>query len=418
MQTQTRPQPPQTKRPDNSNNKVDAATLLIPLRLFLGVSFIAAGLDKTFDPAFFDAQEVGYIGNQLKAFSKGSPIGGLLLTASDQATLAGIGVVAGELAIGLGTLVGLFSRVAAIFGAILSLTLWLSATWETAPFFLGSDLPYAIGWITLALVGAHPVWSLDAQISKWWKTRNQPVVAVPQYNPGNQNPQQTLPNPRQPLPVAAPDSNQRRRFIAVAGAAVLTGGVTGVAWLNSTLNRNITSSGSVSQAPIETTTAVPSVAASTPVFASTTTPAATTTNPATTSNPTTTSGATTPATTTQATTTTTAPKTTTAPAVSGTVLTTLTALPVGSTKTFTTPDSKESAILIRTDTNTVTAFSNVCTHEGCEVSYSKSQTLLVCPCHGAAYNPKTGAAVRRPATTALKSFKVTVDASGNIVYTK
>jgi thiosulfate dehydrogenase [quinone] large subunit len=104
--------------------------------------------------------------------------------------------------------------------------------------------------------------------------------------------------------------------------------------------------------------------------------------------------------------------------VNGTVLTTLASFPVGSAKNFTTPDSRETAILVRIDNNTVKAFSNVCTHEGCEVSYSKSQTLLICPCHGAAFDPKSGNAVRRPARSGLKSFNVTVDASGNIIYTK
>ena len=38
-------------------------------------------------------------------------------------------------------------------GAAISLTLFLTATWTVHPFFLAADLPYAIGWLTLALAG-------------------------------------------------------------------------------------------------------------------------------------------------------------------------------------------------------------------------------------------------------------------------
>ena len=139
-------------QPKSSERNISVATLLLPLRLFLGISFIAAGWDKLSDPTFFDTSAPGYIGNQLAGFASQSPLGGFLTAvAVPNATLFGAMVLAGELAIGFGTLLGLFSRTAAIFGCILSLTLWLTASWQVTPFFFGSDLPYAIGWLTLAL---------------------------------------------------------------------------------------------------------------------------------------------------------------------------------------------------------------------------------------------------------------------------
>jgi len=58
-----------------------------------------------------------------------------------------------EVLAGLSTLLGLLTRLGALGGAAISLTLFLTATWTVHPFFLGADLPYAISWLTLALAG-------------------------------------------------------------------------------------------------------------------------------------------------------------------------------------------------------------------------------------------------------------------------
>ena len=43
--------------------------ILAPLRLFLGVTFVYAGLQKFGDPQFFNPTAAGYIGKQIIAFS-------------------------------------------------------------------------------------------------------------------------------------------------------------------------------------------------------------------------------------------------------------------------------------------------------------------------------------------------------------
>jgi thiosulfate dehydrogenase [quinone] large subunit len=58
-----------------------------------------------------------------------------------------------EVAIGIGALTGLAFRVAAVGGALLSLLFFLTVSWGTRPYYLGPDLPYAVGWLTLALAG-------------------------------------------------------------------------------------------------------------------------------------------------------------------------------------------------------------------------------------------------------------------------
>ena len=73
----------------------------------------------------------------------------------------GYGMAFAELAVGLGVLVGLLSRLAALGGALISLSLWLTVSWSTTPYYYGNDLAYLMAWLPLVLAGA-PVLSLDA----------------------------------------------------------------------------------------------------------------------------------------------------------------------------------------------------------------------------------------------------------------
>lgn len=130
----------------------------LPLRLFLGATFAYAGLQKISDPGFLQAGSSTYIGTQLQGFAAHSPIGFLIeVFALPVPQLAGIVVIAVELAIGLLVLLGLATRWAAAAGALLSLTFFLSASWSIQPYFLGSDSIYAVAWITLVLVGDQGV---------------------------------------------------------------------------------------------------------------------------------------------------------------------------------------------------------------------------------------------------------------------
>ncbi len=60
-------------------------------------------------------------------------------------------------------------------------------------------------------------------------------------------------------------------------------------------------------------------------------------------------------------------------------------------------------------------FSNICTHQGCEVPYDKASAKFVCPCHGSTYD-KTGEVLNGPARTRLSQFEATV--VGGAVYGK
>jgi len=83
-------------------------------------------------------------------------------------------------------------------------------------------------------------------------------------------------------------------------------------------------------------------------------------------------------------------------------------LPVGSTFNFTHSSQGIPAVLFRTKTG-VFAYSAICTHEGCTVSYKSSSKHLVCPCHGASFDPaQSGAVVSGPTRTPLSKVKVAV----------
>lgn len=86
----------------------------------------------------------------------------------------------------------------------------------------------------------------------------------------------------------------------------------------------------------------------------------------------------------------------------------LSALKVGATKNFVLKNGAP-AILFRTKTG-VFAYSAICTHQGCTVTYTPASKTLVCPCHASAFDPFKGAnVVAGPATSKLPSVKVAVD---------
>src|ERR1700694_5974595 len=79
---------------------------LLPLSLFLGGTFVLAGIQKVTDPQFFNTRSPGYIGNQIIGFAHGSPIRSLLMhIVLPHAHFFGIAIILGEIAIGLGALI-------------------------------------------------------------------------------------------------------------------------------------------------------------------------------------------------------------------------------------------------------------------------------------------------------------------------
>ncbi|MFE5541454.1 TQO small subunit DoxD [Streptomyces sp. NPDC056492] len=145
---------------------------LLPLRIFLGVTFVYAGLDKLTDPAFLSASGTGSIGELMHGVRDTAAIPALVDWALHSPAGFGTALAVGELLVGLGTLAGLLTRIAATGGALISLSLWLTVSWQVTPYYYGNDLVYLMAWIPMILAGA-PYLSLDSLIrSRGSRTRS------------------------------------------------------------------------------------------------------------------------------------------------------------------------------------------------------------------------------------------------------
>jgi thiosulfate dehydrogenase [quinone] large subunit len=177
---------------------------LLPLRFFVGATFVYAGIDKLIDPRFLHASGPGSIGELLTGFTHGSPVAGLVTVfALPFPVLVGLAIALAEIAIGLGALTGLLYRVSAAGGAALSILFFLTASWGVHPYYYGPDLPYAAGWLTLALAGHGGLAVLRVPF---------PAAFSPYGDPGEASP-------------------ERRAFLQgglLAAAAVAVAGVAGI----------------------------------------------------------------------------------------------------------------------------------------------------------------------------------------------
>ena len=365
--------------------------VLLPLRLFLGITFVYAGIQKIMDPQFFTPSAPGYIGRQIARFALGSPIHILLTSlAEPHAKFFGLLIIFGEIAIGLGTLFGFLFRPAAFFGALLSLLFYLSASWHVYPYFYGADIVFTFAWLTLMLNGpiSTGLPSLDEILSLrllqaapvQYQQRIALLLSIVLGTAGvhtqvipdsgaSQIPTQRLSQRQQGRRSVIARNNKtetRRTFIwgALTGGAVALG-VFAVSYAVSIFrdNPDNASTGDGGSTGLGT-------------------------------------GAT-PATTASAST----------PSASGQIAQ-VSAVPKNSAMTFTLPSNGDPGVLVHLNNGQFVAYDALCTHAGCQVAYDSGSQLLQCPCHGAAFDPSQGAAVvNPPAQTPLTSVKIQVDSA-------
>jgi thiosulfate dehydrogenase [quinone] large subunit len=115
----------------------------LPLRVFLAAIFLFGGYAKLTYPGFFDAKASFGFKSAVDSARSGTPIGGLMRPLSDHASLFGHVTAFAELAIGLGILVGLLTRIAALGGIVLSTMIALSINWNSVKEYTGNG-----GWFT------------------------------------------------------------------------------------------------------------------------------------------------------------------------------------------------------------------------------------------------------------------------------
>ncbi|MFI1333161.1 DoxX family membrane protein [Streptomyces sp. NPDC020845] len=144
--------------------RMNLGVVLLPLRVFLGLISIYAGMGKLSDPVYFDGGERGSmvtwlrslrpwaIAEPLRDFALGHPVG------------AGLTVAFLQVVVGVLTVLGLWQRLAAFFGASLSAALILTVSWRTVPVYDAPDIIYLAAWSPLIIAGA-PVYSTDARLA-------------------------------------------------------------------------------------------------------------------------------------------------------------------------------------------------------------------------------------------------------------
>ena len=354
--------------------------MLLPLRLFLGVTFTYASLQKLADPGYLDPNNPGSAAHQMLRLRDSSPIGPMLSLSAHAPTLVSLTIALAELAVGLGTLLGLWTRVAAAGGAFLSLTFFLTVSWNTTPYYYGADIVFLFAWSVMFAFGTGGGLSVDS----WLRNRargdlllgHEPktvAVDVPRLRrlcgrgqkcglePDGQCtrlagcpvfPVQELLSDRQ-------EHELRRRTMVLGGAAagaagavaLLGGGIT--ALLGRALGRTPTPnaeapgpSGPISPAP--TPTAAPDI-----------------------------------------------------------VVAAASAVPVGGAVAFTAADGNP-AWVVHPAGDTFVAFSAVCTHLGCTVQYEQSTVEMFCPCHGGVYDARNGQVLQGPPPSPLAPIAVQV----------
>ncbi len=324
---------------------------MLPLRAFLGFTFCFAGLQKLANPRFFDAADPASIQSQLAAAARRSPVHALISPLAHVAVPLGVLIAFGELAVGVGTLLGLRARLAAAGGLALSLMLFLTVSFHSAPYYTGADIVFAFAWTPLLLVGSGSVLSLDAAIADW---------AGKQAGPGRRA--------------------SRREVVlsgtvtaAVAAASLVAGGLAaGLGRLaGGTAGQQNGRSLQPGAGPAQTATARPSHRA-------------------------------------------TARPGQPAKAPPGTAIGPASGVPVGQAASFTDPASGDPSIVIRPGSGTFVAFDAVCPHAGCTVGYDPGQKVIICPCHGSQFNAGTGAVEVGPATAGLKKLGIAEGPNGQL----
>jgi thiosulfate dehydrogenase [quinone] large subunit len=328
---------------------------ILPLRFFLGITFIYAGLDKVTSSTFFNPNGgPQYIGNQLQfAASNSALLGGLLSNvAVPNAVFFGWFIALAEIWIGLATIVGVFTRITAVLGAILSATLWLSLSGGLSQYYLDSDPIYFFGWVTMILIGwgSYGLDSLFIREEKKEALLDQIAKGVTYKDAQDaaKNARGTI-NPRFSLSMIT----SRRTILRVFGAAAVVA-------VGEVLALGLRAASGAGNAPSA--------------------------NPGT------------------------APTGGGGGGSNANVIGNSKNIPLNSAATFNVAGNNDPGVLVHLPDGNFVAYDAVCTHAGCTVAYNNKSKHLECPCHGSVFDPaKTGNVLAGPAKQPLGNIKITID---------
>ena len=378
------------------------AWILVPLRAFLGITFVYAGLQKLADRWFFKAAAPSSLQAQLRGAVRTSPIGGLIGGVSHHAVLLGLLIAFAELAVGLGTLLGLWARVAAAGGLVLSLGFLLTVSWHSRPYYYGADVVFLFAWTPLLIGGAGRL-SADAVAAARARTDLRLPPATPvtigfesvqrlcgYYDRGRCAAQGERPCGPEGCPVLASPEPARTAEVLDRRTFVTRAGWAGWATVSALLAGGFAATAGRLIAPRRGAARPPSLAG--PARAVTTAPGTTAPVP-------TTAGSA-PA----------APST--AAPVAGTRLGPAATVPVGGAASFSDPTTGDPAYVVQPSRGRFLAFDAICPHQGCTVQFTGSQ--FQCPCHGAVFDATNGSVLQGPAQRPLAAISIHVGPDGQL----
>jgi thiosulfate dehydrogenase [quinone] large subunit len=334
----------------------------------------------------------------------------------------GLVIALAEIGIGVGALSGLAFRVAALGGAALSGLFFLTASWGTHPYYLGADLPYAFGWLALAIAGHGgllvPAGLLERipallpgpqfvdrramtdgpttsdrrrrrRLAAKEAARQAHRGTIVGYGPRSRGVQSSL--------GAGPPSPERRLLLQTAVLAALAAAVGSFSLplraLGITTEHGPTGgTGAPGGAPGSSSVGLtpgPSPAPGTSAAPGSGPSAAAT-----------------------------------APPGREVVAHVSDVTQGGGAAYFQIPSDApapllpgDPAVIVQLADGSLAAFDAVCTHAGCTVEYDQPDGVLFCPCHGAAYDPAHGAAVLGgPAPQPLMKLPIVVDQASGSIY--
>jgi thiosulfate dehydrogenase [quinone] large subunit len=361
--------------------------LLLPLRMFLAVTFVYAGLQKIANPAYLDAHNRSSVVGQMQSLRHISPIGPLLGLSMHAPTLVGVLIAFGELAVGVGALLGLWTRLAAVGGMLLALTFFLTVSWSTTPYYYGSDIVFLFAWSVIAAFGAGGVLSVDTLLHQRARQltglRSTPALVGVEVSRLRQlcarggacglrssggcdllSGCPVFPTIEALRPAARAELDRRTLLLRTRTAGIVALAAAASGGLTAALGR--LAGGTHKQQGALPGTALPKPATPSPGRASR------------------------------------------SKRPPGTAIGATSAVPVGDAARFTESATGDPAWVVHPSAGQFVAFSASCTHAGCAVNFDRSSMAFVCPCHGGTFDAKTGQVTGGPRPSPLPAIPVRV----------
>ncbi|MHB1210019.1 MAG: Rieske 2Fe-2S domain-containing protein [Acidimicrobiales bacterium] len=368
---------------------------LVPLRLFLGVTFLFAGLQKLANPGFFNEKSPSSIQAQLTGAARVSPLHALLSHLLSYAVPIGITIAIAEVAIGLGTLLGLWSRIAAVGGALVSLSLFFTVSFHSSPYYTGSDIVFLFAWMPLIISGPGARLSMDgriaAQAAASQRAPSPELVAIPfaqvQALCGHFNKSMCAARNNEPCDQAVcpvlvasgdEDASGERTDAVHRRTVIVRSATTSVVAVSAALFAAGTTEIGKSIAGTPTASGVNELGA-----------ASVTTSPG---------------------------QSASAGSAQnlGTLLGAAKDVAIGRPAVFTIPSSGDPGIVIELAKGQYVGFDTVCPHMGCTVQYSPSNNMLVCPCHHSEFYANNGDVIQGPAPHGLTKLDIVEGSDSNL----